>query len=423
MQPIFTEMINMWKDLGYELPIEDGKFWLYNNFISGFTKDGNIIKIYKYKVYEDLHIEIKPYKDGIGYNLQDFETWEQTIIRNSDRLNFLEQESLDVITKTDKDYVDYKKVLSTSTGKDSMVLECLVNKIIPNIETIFCNTSLDSLETYRIVKAHKNWIIINPDFGFYNWIKEENYIPNRYSRGCCTLFKEGTSTKYYKNENKILFFFGIRNDESNKRTNREYIEHNPKWGTKDWWYCNPIRKWTELDIWLYTLKNNLEINPLYKKGYKRCGCSIACPFATKYTWVLDEYWKPKMRQRWLKILEKDFIDNQRWTQMLCTKDEYCNIVWNGTMLRKEPNDEVLNEFMQYKGFNDKKLALQYFNRVCERCGKSVRQKDVIAMNLKYHGRNTNKIYCKNCLISELNITKLKYEQDMRNFKRQGCDLF
>ena len=109
--------------------------------------------------------------------------------------------------------------------------------------------------------------------------------------------------------------------------------------------------------------------------------------------------------------------------MLCTKDEYCNIVWNGTMLRKEPNDEVLNEFMQYKGFNDKKLALQYFNRVCERCGKSVRQKDVIAMNLKYHGRNTNKIYCKNCLISELNITKLKYEKDMRDFKRQGCDLF
>ena len=122
MQPIFTEMINMWKDLGYELPIEDGKFWLYNNFISGFTKDGNIIKIYKYKVYEDLHIEIKPYKDGIGYNLQDFETWEQTIIRNSDRLNFLEQESLDVITKTDKDYVDYKKVLSKSNVKDNIVL-------------------------------------------------------------------------------------------------------------------------------------------------------------------------------------------------------------------------------------------------------------------------------------------------------------
>ena len=26
MQPIFTEMINMWKDLGYELPIEAENF-------------------------------------------------------------------------------------------------------------------------------------------------------------------------------------------------------------------------------------------------------------------------------------------------------------------------------------------------------------------------------------------------------------
>ena len=50
MQPIFKEMIQMWSDLGYPLPIEEGKYWLENHFICGFTEDGKLHKLYKSKV-------------------------------------------------------------------------------------------------------------------------------------------------------------------------------------------------------------------------------------------------------------------------------------------------------------------------------------------------------------------------------------
>ena len=62
MQPIFKEMIGMWADLGYELPIKEGIYWLDNNFIKAFTSDGTLHKLWKYKVFDDLHIEITKYK-------------------------------------------------------------------------------------------------------------------------------------------------------------------------------------------------------------------------------------------------------------------------------------------------------------------------------------------------------------------------
>lgn len=62
MQPIFKEMIQMWNDLGYPLPIEEGKYWLENHFVCGFTANGELHKLYKYKVADDLSIEITPYK-------------------------------------------------------------------------------------------------------------------------------------------------------------------------------------------------------------------------------------------------------------------------------------------------------------------------------------------------------------------------
>ncbi|MCZ2398172.1 MAG: hypothetical protein LC100_16740 [Chitinophagales bacterium] len=62
MQPIFKEMIQMWNDLGYPLPIEEGKYWLENHFVCGFTADGELHKLYKYKVADDLSIKITPYK-------------------------------------------------------------------------------------------------------------------------------------------------------------------------------------------------------------------------------------------------------------------------------------------------------------------------------------------------------------------------
>ena len=330
---------------------------------------------------------------------------------------------MQVIENAIKDYPNHKKVVFTSTGKDSMVTLDLVNRVLPNVEVYFNNTTLDTGDTYKMVKAHKDWTIINPDIGFYKYVIDAKYVPNRFSRGCCTVFKEGKSIEYFDSEPQMLFFMGVRNDESAQRADRQDISHNPKWGDRNWFSCLPIRKWSELDIWLYILKNSIEINPKYRKGYSRVGCSVACPYYTKYTWVLDKYWYRMAYDRWRSILRKVFAQENRWTKLNCTIDEYVNGAWNGGLLRPEPTEEVVTEFMEHKGLDNYDTALQYFNKTCEVCGRNVRQNDVLAMNLKLLGRSTNKIYCKKHLKELNSMSNEDWDNTVADFKRQGCALF
>ena len=122
-------------------------------------------------------------------------------------------------------------------------------------------------------------------------------------------------------------------------------------------------------------------------------------------------------------MQKDFLQNQRWSQINCTVQEYVKDGWNGTLYRQEPTEEVINEFMEYKGITDKSVALQYFNKTCCECSKNVRQNDVLAMNLKFHGRSTNKIYCKKCLMKKLEMSKEDWDKNVARFKQQECVLF
>lgn len=421
MQPIFKEMIQMWGDLGYPLPIEEGKYWLENHFICGFTEDGKLHKLYKSKVRDDLTVEVTPYKSSKVNG--EFETWEQTIKRYETELAEKERRSLEVIRNAIKEYPNHKRAVFTSTGKDSMVVLDLVQKIDDNARVYFNNTTLDVADTYKMVKAHDDWSIINPDIGFYNYIFKEHFIPSRFSRGCCTVFKEGKTIEYFDSEQQMLFFMGVRNDESAQRADRQDISRNPKWGDRDWFGCLPIRKWSELDVWLYILKNNLEINPKYRKGYSRVGCGIACPYYTKYTWVLDKYWYRLAYDRWQNILRNSFMQENRWTKLNCTVDEYAIKGWNGGVYRSEPTEEVIQEFMSYKGFSERDVALQYFNKQCAVCGKAERRNEVLAMNLKLLGRNTNQIYCKKHLKELTNMSNEDWNNAVTDFKQQGCALF
>ena len=126
------------------------------------------------------------------------------------------------------------------------------------VKTVFNNTTLDCADTYKIVNKHKNdWIITTPPEGFYQYVERENFIPTRFSRACCSLFKEGNHINHFDDVEKAIWIMGVRNDESNARSNRQDIEHNPKWGDRNWIGLLPIRKWTELEIWCYIILNNL----------------------------------------------------------------------------------------------------------------------------------------------------------------------
>jgi len=66
---------------------------------------------------------------------------------------------------------------------------------------------------------------------------------------------------------------------------------------------NPIYDWLDTDIWDYIKRENLEINPLYSKGYDRVGC-IGCPLASyRYrTKEFNDY--PQYKKLYIQAFEK-----------------------------------------------------------------------------------------------------------------------
>ena len=274
MQPIFNKQLKMWSDKGYNLPIQEGTYWLDNGIIKGFNKEtGELHNLYKYTVDNDLNIMIKEHKDYKKSIKAMFETWSETVERLNSHLNNLEQESINLLQEygnnTDRTIID-----TNSTGKDSEVKTYLSHKAGLKFNTYFNVTTLDVAESTKMAKQ-KGYLFTLPEKkygGFYQWRKRENIIPSRLNRCCCKYFKEDATMFSFNANEKLLFLFGMRNDESTARSGYTDIWVNEKWGKqRDWIGILPIRQWTDLDIWLYIFRENIDINEKYKMGYSRVG--------------------------------------------------------------------------------------------------------------------------------------------------------
>lgn len=100
--------------------------------------------------------------------------------------------------------------------------------------------------------------------------KRLNFIPTRFARACCSIFKEGAMIDYLNKDDKYLFFMGMRNQESAKRS-----DYGDEWNA-----ILPIRTWNELDIWLYILKIILMSILNIKKGIVELGGQIKRPLCS-----------------------------------------------------------------------------------------------------------------------------------------------
>lgn len=422
MLPVFNDYI---KFLNYKTNnelnfLEEGKYWYDNSIVKGYDINGELQKIVRLKIEEDLSIQTKFYKN---YEKIELETWQDTIERNKKHLEEIEEESFKLIKQSRDIYKDNKIAILTSTGKDSQVVEHLVKKLYKEEPiVIFNNTSLDCADSYLFIKKEENDLkIINPKEGFYQWRERINFVPTRFSRACCGIFKEGAMVEALDKNDSYLFFMGMRNQESSGRSGYGDYWDNTKWGKRDWHGVLPIRKWSEEEVWLYILKEQMDFNPKYKKGYSRVGCAVACPYYAKSTWVLDEYWYPYLFNRWRDILREDFRKNNKDLIMNCTEEEYLTC-WSGGVYRPEPTEEVIKQFCERNEL-DYEVGKTFFGHTCEKCGKKIKAKEVIGMNLKFNGRNIEKFYCKKHLKEMLNIDDEQWEQYVKDFKSRDCKLF
>lgn len=417
INPVYSEFIDFLKMNGLEEDLKEGYYWLGRMIIRAFDKQGNQHKILRIYVDKDFNISFKKYKTKEF----EIETWQDTVNRHKNRLLKLEDESLQITRELLNKYDGYSPYICHSGGKDSVVLNNIVRQINPNIPILFNNTSNESVDTYKFIKSQDNVRILNPKEGFWQYLKRENFVPSRLARACCTIYKHGLTLDNLNKDEKYLLFMGMRNEESNNRSNYQ-TEHQFDYYPDNWICGLPIRKWTELDIWLYIIMKNLQFNNIYRLGFSRCGCLI-CPYRNNLEELITRKYFPKHIERFNEVQKSYFFEHERWIGLNCTLDEFMNKgAWKGGQYRPEPNDEVISEFAEYKGL-DKDMAKKYFNKACCVCNKNIRQKDVIAMNLKFLGRGIDRFYCKKHLQEKLNMDNKQWNKYVEEFKNQGCSLF
>lgn len=267
--------------------------------------------------------------------------------------------------------------------------------------------------------------IANPKEGFYNWCLRLGFIPTRHGRACCSIFKEGNITPYLSSQysKKLLHVVGMRRDESALRAEYEQIRKG-KWENKiaqeNWNMYLPIADFDDMDIWSYLISREVKFNDLYKIGYNRVGCTN-CSFRTDYELKLNEHFLPTYDAHWKEILKKVFIEQGLAIAINCTLQEYLDGEWRRGTLRTEPTNEVIEDFANHKGIDFEQAKKYFKSNRCD-CGKRL-SKDVIGLNMKILGRNTDARMCLKCLakFQETEVKELK--KQIEGFKQQGCNLF
>ncbi len=184
--------------------------------------------------------------------------------------------------------------LSYSGGKDSDVILALARMAGISIRPIYKCTTIDPPGTIRHVR--ENGVeVIRPEKTFFQLI-EENGLPSRWCRFCCSKLKE------YKIMDDAIQ--GIRKSESVKRARlyREPIScrmyHNGRVNR-----ILPILDWTDADISEFVETHSIRCHPCYYDesgrfhAERRVGC-IGCPLVSDIG-RKDFLKYPKMLKQWL----------------------------------------------------------------------------------------------------------------------------
>jgi phosphoadenosine phosphosulfate reductase len=200
--------------------------------------------------------------------------WDLVIKANKDIILEKEKEAVSFIKRT-KEAHNLLVFVSFSGGKDSLATLLLVLKIAkPRV--MFIDTGVEFPETLEYVKRISKSLgleLIRADAGERFWRGFEVFgMSGRDYRWCCKVCKLGASAKIVPGE--FLNFIGQRRFESETRRKSGRIWRNsflPKQVS-----ASPIQNWNALLVWLFLMKEGVEVNPLYRLGLERIGCWV-CP--------------------------------------------------------------------------------------------------------------------------------------------------
>ena len=199
------------------------------------------------------------------------------------RLEELEKQSLERIQEAIDHWGD-EVYIACSFGKDSMVVLTLALQLKPDILVLWNNTLNEHHETIlfakQMVERYKlNFSEMRACVNFFE-VTDELGLPTPTNRSCCDYLKLLPTTFHSMQLGASVSITGLRRDESRNRRNLKLEQEGGQVRYVKYTY-NPIADWTELDVYNYHIKHNIPLNPLYMKGYLRCGCQY-CTLGTNF---------------------------------------------------------------------------------------------------------------------------------------------
>ena len=274
------------------------------------------------------------------------------------------QRAIILASEMSKRFYHKPLVVTYSGGKDSDVLLHLAENCLKSdeFEVLNSHTSVDAPETvYHIRNVFKRLndkgikaTVYQPKdkdgnpITMWNLIPRKTVPPTRLHRYCCKVLKEASTPN-------SICLTGVREAESAKRKGRdifnitnhsEYLQFSLDHAQEvfqesieindDAWDCTlikrmkengnvvvtPIYYWTDEDIWQYIKDEQMEVNPLYARGYHRVGC-IGCPLANHKQMLKEFRDYPKYRQLYISAFDR-MIENRKAQGKLIEGEGYHN---------------------------------------------------------------------------------------------------
>jgi 3'-phosphoadenosine 5'-phosphosulfate sulfotransferase (PAPS reductase)/FAD synthetase len=202
-----------------------------------------------------------------------------------------------------------KYLVSLSGGKDSTACLLWALDTLPKADIIpyYIDTKWEHDSVYVYLDYLEKELDIKikrlESEGMVELSKRKRMMPNRAMRFCTENLKVKPALEYYKEfQSKGIDFInivGIRREESKTRADTECFTIS-KQGIKTLY---PIVYWNTQRVFDFHKEHKIEVNPLYKKGFKRVGC-YPCIYAPKHAIQnMEDKYKKRLRD-----LEKTISD-------------------------------------------------------------------------------------------------------------------
>ena len=170
--------------------------------------------------------------------------------------------------------------LSCSWQKQSSVLVHMVSELGLDVDFVELDTHLFYMESYetreRLVERYGITLIVPEVLTIAEQHRREG--PNLWETNpdrCCHIRKVEPLLRLL--EPYDAWVSGIRREQAPSRASARKVERSERYGV---WKVQPLADWSEKEVWLYILQNDIPYNPLHDVGYRSIGC-IPCTRPTR----------------------------------------------------------------------------------------------------------------------------------------------